>query len=127
MNLQDKVEVVTGASGGIGSATARRLAEAGCNVLVGYNNRAAEAQKVAAELPGGGHRVASMPMEDTAALREVAGAAAVYAEDGDFAAAAERALADCERLSSAGLERARLFSWQETARRTVEVYRRVLA
>ena len=72
MNLQDKVAVVTGASGGIGSATARRLAEAGCKVVVGYNNRAVEAQKVVAELPGNGHRVAHMPMEDTAALRDVA-------------------------------------------------------
>ena len=61
------------------------------------------------------------------ALREVAGDAAVYADDGDFAAAVERALADRERLSAAGLARARLFSWEETARRTAEVYRRVLA
>jgi glycosyltransferase involved in cell wall biosynthesis len=60
------------------------------------------------------------------ALREVAGDAAVYAVDGDFAAAVKRALADRERLSAAGLERARLFSWEETARRTAEVYRRVL-
>jgi glycosyltransferase involved in cell wall biosynthesis len=60
------------------------------------------------------------------ALREVAGAAAVYAEDGDFGAAAGRALADRARLSAAGLARARLFSWEETARRTAEVYRQVL-
>jgi glycosyltransferase involved in cell wall biosynthesis len=61
------------------------------------------------------------------ALREVAGDAAVYAEDGDFGAAVGRALGERDRLSAAGLERARLFSWQETARRTAEVYRRVLA
>jgi glycosyltransferase involved in cell wall biosynthesis len=61
------------------------------------------------------------------ALREVAGDAAVYADDGDFAAAVRRALADRERLSAAGLARARLFSWEETARRTADVYRRVLA
>jgi len=60
------------------------------------------------------------------ALREVAGDAAVYAEDGDFGAAVGRALAERARLSAAGIERARLFSWQETARRTAEVYRRVL-
>jgi 3-oxoacyl-[acyl-carrier protein] reductase len=71
MNLQGKVAVVTGASGGIGSATARRFAEAGCRVVVGYNNRAAEAEKVAADLPGSGHRTARMPMEDSAALRDV--------------------------------------------------------
>ena len=61
------------------------------------------------------------------ALREVAGDAAVYAEDGDFAGAVRRALAERERLSSAGIERAKLFSWEETARRTAAVYRKVLS
>jgi glycosyltransferase involved in cell wall biosynthesis len=61
------------------------------------------------------------------ALVEVAGDAAVYAVDGDFGAAAQRALADGPRLSAAGIERAKLFTWAETARLTVEVYRRVLA
>jgi glycosyltransferase involved in cell wall biosynthesis len=57
----------------------------------------------------------------------VAGDAAVYAEDGDFAAAVGRALEERDRLAAAGLERSRLFSWRESARRTVEVYRGVLA
>jgi len=61
------------------------------------------------------------------ALREVADGAAVYAEDGDFGAAMRRALDDRDRLAAAGIERARLFSWAETARRTVEVYRQVLS
>ena len=61
------------------------------------------------------------------ALREVGGDAAIYADYGDYAAAVRRALADRPRLVQAGLERARLFSWAETARLTVEVYRRVLA
>jgi glycosyltransferase involved in cell wall biosynthesis len=61
------------------------------------------------------------------ALREVGGDAAIYADDGDYAAAVRRALADRPRLVQAGLERARLFSWAETARLTVEVYRRALA
>jgi glycosyltransferase involved in cell wall biosynthesis len=61
------------------------------------------------------------------ALREVADGAAVYAEDGDFGAAARRALEQRDRLAAAGIERARLFSWAESARLTVEVYRRLLA
>ena len=53
------------------------------------------------------------------ALREVAGDAA--------AASVRDAIENRARLAAAGIARARMFSWDETARRTVEVYRRVLA
>lgn len=62
-----------------------------------------------------------------AALREVAGEAAVFAEPDELAPAIERALGDRDRLVRAGRERAAHFSWEETARRTLEVYREVLA
>jgi len=64
---------------------------------------------------------------DEPALREVGGDAVVYIEEGDVAAAARQALADRARLSAAGIERARAFSWVETARRTADVYRKVIA
>jgi glycosyltransferase involved in cell wall biosynthesis len=60
------------------------------------------------------------------ALREVAGEAGSYAEDGDLAGAVTRVLADRARYVGAGLERARRFSWEETARVTADVYRKVL-
>ena len=63
------------------------------------------------------------------AVPEVAGDAAVLVEPGDAAALAEgirRALADRERLVRAGLERARRFTWAETAKRTAAVYRELL-
>jgi len=63
------------------------------------------------------------------ALPEVAGDAAVLVEPGDPEALAEgiqQALGDRERLVAAGLERARRFTWSETARRTLEVYRELL-
>jgi glycosyltransferase involved in cell wall biosynthesis len=63
------------------------------------------------------------------AVPEVAGEAAILVEPGDPAALAEgirQALADSERLVAAGLERARQFSWAETARRTLAVYRELL-
>ena len=60
------------------------------------------------------------------ALREVADGAAVFAEDGDYGAATRRALEERDRLVAAGLERAKHFSWEETARATAEVYRQVL-
>jgi glycosyltransferase involved in cell wall biosynthesis len=59
------------------------------------------------------------------AMQEVAGDAAIFAED--LAEGVRRALADRERLSAAGLERAKGFSWHETARITADVYRSVLA
>ena len=63
------------------------------------------------------------------ALPEVAGGAAILVEERNPVALAggiERAMADRERLVAAGLERARQFTWAETARRTLDVYRELL-
>jgi glycosyltransferase involved in cell wall biosynthesis len=60
------------------------------------------------------------------ALAEVAGEAAVLARPGELADAVRLALAHRDRLAAAGLERARSFSWEDSARRTVAVYRDVL-
>ena len=63
------------------------------------------------------------------AVPEVAGDAAILVEPGDTAALAggiERALSDRERLVRAGLAQAERFSWVETARRTLAVYRELL-
>jgi glycosyltransferase involved in cell wall biosynthesis len=61
-----------------------------------------------------------------AALREVGGDVPVYAEPGGLADAIRRALAEADTRSRAGIERARLFSWDESARRAVAAYREVL-
>ena len=63
------------------------------------------------------------------ALPEVAGDAAVIVEPGDsvaLAAGVETALRERELLVEAGRARARRFSWTETARRTLAVYRELL-
>jgi glycosyltransferase involved in cell wall biosynthesis len=59
------------------------------------------------------------------AMQEVAGDAAIFTDD--LAAGVQKALADRERLSAAGIERAKAFSWRETARITADVYRKLLA
>lgn len=59
------------------------------------------------------------------AMQEVAGDAAIFTED--LAEGIRQALADRDRLSAAGLERAKAFSWRETARITADVYRSALA
>jgi glycosyltransferase involved in cell wall biosynthesis len=63
---------------------------------------------------------------DDPALREVGGDAAIYADPGHFAEAVRRAVRESEARSRAGIERARLFSWEESARRAVAAYREVL-
>jgi glycosyltransferase involved in cell wall biosynthesis len=60
------------------------------------------------------------------ALMEVAADAAVYADQGDLAGAILRAVEHRADLRTAGLARAAQFSWAETARRTVEIYRELL-
>jgi alpha-1,3-rhamnosyl/mannosyltransferase len=64
----------------------------------------------------------------SSSIPEVAGEAAILV-DGDadeLASGIERALSERERLVAAGLERARLFTWAETARRTAAVYRELV-
>jgi glycosyltransferase involved in cell wall biosynthesis len=61
------------------------------------------------------------------ALREVAGDAALFAEPHELGEAIRRAVAERERLSAAGIARAKRFSWAETARRTADAYREALA
>jgi glycosyltransferase involved in cell wall biosynthesis len=58
-----------------------------------------------------------------AAVREVVGDAGILTDD--MTAGVRDALARRDELRAAGLARARLFTWEETARRTAEVYRRL--
>jgi len=70
--LEGRVAVVTGGSSGIGAATARRFADAGARVVIGYNSSRNKAEKVANELAGSGHLVVHIPMEDSAAIAAAA-------------------------------------------------------
>jgi 3-oxoacyl-[acyl-carrier protein] reductase len=54
--LQNKTALVTGASRGIGRATAAALAEAGAHVLVHYGRSAKEAESLVAEIQAKGGR-----------------------------------------------------------------------
>jgi alpha-1,3-rhamnosyl/mannosyltransferase len=61
---------------------------------------------------------------DDAALREVGGDAAAYGEPVE---ALRHVLADRDHYVRAGLERARVFTWERSAQLTADVYRQVLA
>ena len=70
--MQNKVALVTGGGGGIGSAICRRLAAAGAQVVINYNSNAAKAQAVADSLAGENHLVVQASVTDSAALTQMA-------------------------------------------------------
>jgi 3-oxoacyl-[acyl-carrier protein] reductase len=59
MDLVDKAAIVTGASRGVGAATARALAARGCAVLINYNRSRAQAEELVGRIrEAGGTAVA---------------------------------------------------------------------
>lgn len=68
-DLSGRTALVTGGSNGIGAATVRALAEAGARVIVGYNAGKHRAQHLCDTIPGSGHGIARLPLEDPAAIR----------------------------------------------------------
>jgi 3-oxoacyl-[acyl-carrier protein] reductase len=58
--LTGRVALLTGASGGIGQAIGRRLAEAGCDVCLAYGQHGDDAESVARHARGLGRRAVAM-------------------------------------------------------------------
>lgn len=73
-DLRGQVAVVIGGAGGIGEAICRGLAEAGCAVVVGYNQSEGPAAALARELPPAGlpHAALKAPVTDSAGLSALA-------------------------------------------------------
>ena len=67
-----RTALVVGGSGGIGRATAVRLAAAGPRVAVGYNSSREKADEVVSGLQGSGHRAIRVAIDDSASIAEAA-------------------------------------------------------
>jgi 3-oxoacyl-[acyl-carrier protein] reductase len=71
-SLEGQVAVIVGGTGGIGRATAQRLAAAGARVVVLYRDNKEGAAKLVAELPGQRHGALHAVVEDSATLVQAA-------------------------------------------------------
>ena len=72
--MNDKVVLVTGGTGGIGSAICLRLAQAGARVVVGYRNSADKAQALLGKLPRTEHLAMQVDVTDSQSLAQLADA-----------------------------------------------------
>jgi len=71
MNFDGKKLLITGASRGIGRATAAAFAEAGAQVAIHFNQQQDAAQETLASLAGSGHMVAPANLADPAAIEKM--------------------------------------------------------
>ena len=71
-NLQGRRALVTGASRGIGAEIVRRLAADGATVAFTYGSSAAEAEKLVAEVEGGGGKAVAMQADSADPAQVVA-------------------------------------------------------
>ncbi|HEX6455925.1 MAG TPA: SDR family NAD(P)-dependent oxidoreductase [Solirubrobacterales bacterium] len=75
MNLSGRKALLTGATGGLGRAIARAMAERGARLTLSARNREA-LEAMAAELPGGGHDVLPADLAEPGAAERLAAEAA---------------------------------------------------
>ena len=70
--LQDKIALVTGGAGGIGSAICRKLADEGASVVITYNSNAEKAENLLKTLNGDNHAIFHAPTTDAERVRALA-------------------------------------------------------
>lgn len=70
--LENKIALVTGGAGGIGSAICQKLAYEGASVIITYNSNAEKAEKLLSILRGGNHSIFHAPTTDAEKVNALA-------------------------------------------------------
>ena len=70
--LSNKILVVTGGAGGIGSAISKKLAAEGASVVITYNSNEEKAKQLRDELLGNNHSIFHAPVNNSASLTKLA-------------------------------------------------------
>ena len=71
-DLYGKTAFITGASNGIGAATARMMAAAGASIIIGYNNGTDRSNALLEELANDKHTLQKLTLEDSTSVKEAA-------------------------------------------------------
>ncbi len=129
--LAGKVAVIVGGSGGIGAATARRLAGEGATIALTYRRSAEAAEAVLAGLGGGRHSAHRAEVSDSASLsalaagvRELHGRADILVNTAGFTKAVPAA--DLEALDDAFIDEMFRVNWRGVFA-TIRAFRPLLA
>jgi 3-oxoacyl-[acyl-carrier protein] reductase len=72
MMLKNKIALVTGGAGGIGSAICKKLADEGASVIITYNSNAEKAENLLKILRGSNHSTFHAPITDFEKLKKLA-------------------------------------------------------
>ena len=75
-DLNGKTAIVTGGSSGIGAAAVRMLADLGARVMIGYHRKEDAARALMESLPGSGHAIVQISLDDLATVEAMAKKAA---------------------------------------------------
>ena len=70
--LQNKIALVTGGAGGIGSAICRKLVDEGASVVITYNSNAEKAENLLKTLNGDNHAIFHAPTTDAEKVKALA-------------------------------------------------------
>jgi 3-oxoacyl-[acyl-carrier protein] reductase len=70
--FKNRIAIITGGAGGIGTAICKKLTNEGASIIITYNSNKEKAEKLLNELHGNNHSIFHAPVNDSEALKKLA-------------------------------------------------------